>query len=152
MAVDAEAIWTALETRLREETGSFKTISRRRVAQLGVEQIPALFIFDDEGEEIPSTDAHAPGPAWKLTGDLAIFARTPDTDSAPTAKLNDLIKEVREALETQTTEVPFGRGYAQHYTNLGGAIDAMSIVKVEKGAGELSGTSVARLSVEILAR
>lgn len=154
-AIDTEAIWEALRERLEENTTSFQRVTRRRKLWTP-EECPVLMVLDDEGDEDLLSDPDAPGPVFRLSGDLIIQAKgqPADTDEKPTAALNALVKEVREALERKDTD-PLGsgsfsgRGHLQHYTNLAGRLRTFAITKVEKGAGELTGTSIARISIQM---
>lgn len=154
MAIDTETIWEALADRLKAGADGFSLVTRQRMTQIGIEQMPTLMILDDSGDEVPMTERDDPEPVWRLTGEIVIVTRPPgDVKATP---INSLISNVRGALERQGTDpvgaVGWGPGYVQHYTNLGGLIRVLSLVKVEKGAGEMSSTSVARLSIEMDAR
>jgi hypothetical protein len=145
MAVDMEAIWDALATRLQANASGFVTITRRR-KQFAIEELPALIVTDDSGDETV-IDAGSPEPQWRITGNIVVVAKTQpaDVDEKPAAALNDLVKSVRAALERQTSDA-IGMGLS-YYTDLDGAIDSLAIVKVEKGV--LDNQSVADITVEM---
>jgi len=152
-SIDTEAIWAALTDRLKENASGFNRVSRRR-RDWSIEECPVLMVLDDSGDEDPVSDPSAPAPVWRLGGELIILARTQDTDEQPTAKLNDLVKNVREALERKPTDpigsgAFYGNGHVQHYTNLGGLIREFSISKVEKGSGEATGKAVAKITIQM---
>jgi hypothetical protein len=145
MAVDMEAIWTALATRIEENTSGFVTFTRRR-RQFGIDELPALIVTDDSGDET-IIDPESPEPQWRVTGKIVVVTKTQpaDVDEKPGAALNDLIKNVREALERKDSDA-LGMGLG-HYTDLDGAIDSLAIMKVEKGV--LENQSVADITVEM---
>lgn len=146
MALDVDAIWEALSTRLATVDG-FKTRSRRR-AQYGVELLPALLILDDEGDEVLSREDGLP-PVTTLTGQIAIIAMVSAEDQKPTQKLNTLVRAVKAALERQEAD-PIGNeaGHLQYWTNLGGLVRSLEVVKVEKGAAE--GTLMPSATIQIV--
>lgn len=146
MAIDVEPLWAALAARLQANTSSFRAVLRRR-KPFSPEELPALIVTDDSGDETLISDPRDPEPQWRLSGEIIVAATTQprDADSKPTAALNDLVKEVRGALERKLTD-PVGRGRG-FYTDLGGLVSVLSIVKVEKGV--LENQSIAKVTVEM---
>ncbi len=154
MAIDVETIWAALFARVSAVPG-FTTYSRRR-RDWGLEQLPALLVLDDAGDETETDadDRAADGlpPTLRLTGEIVILGRTTDEDQQPTAKLNGLLKAVREALERQATD-PLGTGSfagagpGRYWTNLGGLVHSFQIPRVEKGDGSVTGQLGARMEI-----
>jgi hypothetical protein len=155
MATNSETIWVALFDRLAAQTTTFRGYARRKT-QWVPEQQPALELHD--GDEEPVDEHNGLPPGWKLTGQIAIFARTgtEDTDTSPTTPLNDAVHEVREALEWSATAdadvsgaaYP-GRGHLQHWTNLGGRIRSLSVGRVDKGEGAGAGQAMATMEISI---
>lgn len=148
MALDVEPIWTALAARLADKTTSFVAVARRRpLGPFAPEQLPRLLVLDDQGNETLIGDPDDPAPVWRLSGEIVIVAKAQpaDVDDKPTATLNDLVREVRTALEREPADsVANVRG---PYVNLGGAVDRLAIVQVAKGVYE--GQLVAKLDVEM---
>ena len=151
MAVDIESIWQALYDRIESKCPEFVTVTRRRRMDFGMEELPAALILDDNGDETPSREDDDLPPAWVLTGEVILWARDPGpTDEKPTAKLNDLVRSVRSALERQASESTTGtRGAVQFYTNLGNRVRKFAITRVEKGAGEVTGKAIAKITLEM---
>jgi hypothetical protein len=154
MAIDVEAIWAALFARVSTVPG-FTTYSRRR-RDYGLELLPALVVLDDAGDEVEvdmETRVVDGLPAsLRLTGEIVILTETSNEDLRPTAKLNGLLKAVREALERQPADAlgsgPFaGDGPERYYTNLGGLIYSLQILRVEKGDGSVTGQVGARMDI-----
>ena len=151
MATNLETVWEALFAWLRAETTSFKSFARRS-KQWGLEQLPALELYDN-GDETPTDEDGLP-PLWKAAGEIVIVAKIEDADEAPTAHLNDLIHEVREALERKATDAAAsgatGPSATQHWTNLGIDGLSLSVGRVEKRSlGEQTGLAVAIIAIEI---
>lgn len=159
MAIDTEAIWADLFARLENSIAGVKTYARKR-RDYGIEEMPALLVLDDAGDEF-AVDPNARAgdglpPAWKLTGEIVVLARTEDSDAKPTAALNTLVKAVRERLERQPTDplgtgAFYGRSHVQFYTNLGGKLLSFQILKVEKGSGTITGQAAATIEIEMVA-
>lgn len=151
-APDIEAVWAALYERLKDRVPEIKTFSRRRF-EPGLEQYPVLYLLDDDSESIED----GPEPRYTATGLIAIADRVPGkigaSDSSMTGNLNALIRSVRDALERQPDEIDetgaayFGQGHAQHYTNLGGLVESLSLGNVEKGAMEKTEAPFAQMPV-----
>lgn len=144
MALDSNAIWAALAQRIADNASGFNRVSRKR-RDWGLEEHPVCMVLDDSGDEVLLSDSDDPAPVWSLAGEIVILARAKDTDEAPVAPLNDLKRSVIEALERRPTD-PIGNGLS-HYTDLGGLIRVLSVARVEKGAGALTGQAIARISV-----
>lgn len=148
MALDSEAVFDALAARLSDELGStVKSVSRRFRAQYVADELPAVIVADDEGSEDLTDDAADPGPLWRLSAEVWILARTVETDAAPTTQLNGLVLAVRNALERKAGDVPNPFGRMEFYTSLGGLVHSLSIQRIEKGSGALTGTAVAQLTI-----
>lgn len=146
MAAPVETIWETLAARFEGIEG-FRTVSRRR-REYGIEEMPALLVLDDDGDEVLASEPDDPLPSWRLSGELIVLARsTPETERSG-GSLNELVQAVREALERKASD---SAGYdpGSFYWDLGG-LGSVSITKVEKGSGEQSGQSVARMYVEIV--
>lgn len=153
MALDVEAIWADLFSRLETVEGA-KTVTRRRIMEPSPEQCPAIMLLDDSGDEVANADEDGLPPLWGISGEIVIVTRS-RPDVAPSTALNVLIKAVRTALERTPSEAvgtgPFyGNGHLQHYTNLGGKVRMLRIGRVEKGSlGENTGQAVAKLTIEM---
>lgn len=152
MALDSEAIWSALHSRLQSSLASLASdvasVERRRKAQYTDAQLPAVVLSDDEGTEDLASDPDAPDPVWRLSGVIDVYARAKETDTSPTTQLNDLVTAVRAALEFDPAldAVQFGR-VVEHYTTLGGLVRTLAITRVEKGMGALTGKPTAQLTI-----
>ena len=152
MALDVESIWTAIEDRLREKLAdSVKSVSRRVRGQYVEVELPVVVIRDGDGAEDLISDPDDPRPVWRISGDLWIFARVVETDTATTTQLNAVIKAVREAFAFDPATDLF-HGRLTHYTNLGGAIRVLSIAKVEKGTGDVTGMPTAQMTITMETR
>lgn len=151
MALDVEAIWTALTERLRERVAGIKDFARRPRHQYTTQELPVVIVRDDEGQEELISDEDDPGPVWRLTGEIQIHARTGDLDASPTTQLNDLIKATRTALEFDPSLDPY-QGRISHYTTLGGRVRVLAVQKVEKGMGALTGQPMAVITLTMEAQ
>lgn len=152
MAIDTNAIVEALLSRIRDNVPEIGSYARKR-KEWGFEELPALEIYE-RGETAIDSDDFNP-PAWRVSAEVVIIAKADDTSNAPFAPVNDLVKKVREALETKDTDRDIdgcafpGVGHTQHYTTLGGLLRSLTIVDVEKGLGDKSGEPTAKLSIEM---
>ena len=149
MALDSNAIWDTLRARLADNTSGFTTVTRKR-RDWGLESHPVLMVLDDSGDETLITDRDDPSPMWRLTGEIVLLIRNaapenPGDEFAET--VNALKQNVMGALERQLGD-PIGNGLS-HYTDLGGLVRVLSVTKVEKGTGQLTGQAVVRISLEM---
>jgi hypothetical protein len=150
MALDSEAIFDALTTRLRESlAGTVRSVERRRRPQYTEVELPCVVVADDEGQEALASAPDDPAPIWVLGCDVEVYARTVETDASPTTQLNDLVRAIRTALEFSVADdasALYG-GRMEHYTSLGGRVRALAITRVEKGMGALTGKPTAQLTL-----
>ena len=149
MALDSEAIWSALLTRLEAGAAGFLRYSRRR-RDWGLEEHPVLMLLDDSGDELLISDRADPAPRWRLTGEIVILARNTDTESVTgsfPSDLNTLKRAVMTALERAVND-PVGNGLS-HYTDLSGLLASLTVTRIEKGLGDKTGQAVVRISLEL---
>lgn len=147
MALDAESIWEAVAARLKDRTSSFVTVTRKRRVNFAPEELPALMVLDDDGDETLIGEPDDPAPAWKLTGEIIVLIRAEAEADRPASMLNALVREIREALERQVTD-PAGDRWG-FYTDLDGAVQSLAVTRVEKSGAPLVGFPVAKVSLEI---
>jgi hypothetical protein len=152
MALDREAIWSALADRLLDVEG-VKKVVRRDKDFAAVEQ-PAILLMDED--EQPAEVQGLP-PARKLNASIVLYCRTSDTDPSPTTQINRLIAAVESALEWRVTDVDRpgasfpGRGHQEHFTNLGGLVTGFEIGPVKKFEGVRSGQAAALIPIAMTA-
>jgi hypothetical protein len=149
MALDSNAIWAALKSRMEDNVSGFTKFSRQR-REWGIEQHPVLMVLDDQGEETRLGEPDDPAPAWRLTGELilSIQNKAPESDGDEfPALVNELKTSVLTALERKVSD-PIGNGLS-FYTDLGGLVRSLSVSKVEKGTGERVGNAIVRISLEM---
>lgn len=150
MALDVEAIWTALAERLAEalRSAGVNEVVRRPKLQYVTEELPVVILRDDEGSEDLLSDPDAAKPIWRLGAEIQIHARAVETDAAPTSQLNALVRSVREALEFDAVRDATSMR-PTHYTTLGRLVRVLAITKVEKGIGALTGQPSAQVTITI---
>jgi hypothetical protein len=149
MALDSEAIWGALLTRLEAGAAGFLRYSRRR-REWGIEEHPVLMLLDDSGDELLISDRGDPSPRWRLTGEIIILARNTDAESLTgsfPSELNILKRSVMTALERAVND-PVGNGIS-HYTDLSGLLSSLSVTRIEKGIGDKTGQALVKISLEL---
>jgi hypothetical protein len=152
MALDREAIYTALFSRLSGLAG-FITTSRvwKHWDDVIPDEQPALFL--SQGNEMLSQQLHGMPPVWKLQPMVYIYCRH-DSDPAtiPGSTLNVLIQAVEGALERTPTEAtgPFG-GPNEWSTTLGGLCSYVKIDgQIVTDEGLLGEQAVCVIPLEIL--
>lgn len=144
MATDVEAIWTALLQRLRSETSGFVTFTRDPEIQYGIESYPVCEVVD--GDEEPSLDEDGLPPRLRLAGTIGIVVRSQGGDTAP-ARLNALVRSVREALERNADDAP---EWNRHWTDLGIPGLVLTLGRVQKMTmRKVAGEAWAKIEVEM---
>lgn len=154
MALDREAIYTALFERLKTECVSFSTFTRkdRTLAAFSTVKQPALVLFALDETVSPQPNMRA---SYTLNGAIVLLAKTAQTEESPETRLNALLLEVETALERKDADVDTSSmypGQERHWTNLGGLVARCWIsgrVDIEQGAE--SGQGMVRIPVEIIA-
>ncbi len=148
MAVSHEQIWIALLDRLKANAPSF-VVHSRQFRDWALEQLPALELMEGD-TETPIAQEGGLLLGWKLSGDIQIVAReVPGSELArsPMSGLNDLLAEVRTALEWDPTLDSGSR--PARFTTLGHRIELFTIGPVTKGGGNLTGQVVAKFPIEM---
>jgi hypothetical protein len=105
MALDQEAVYSALYDRLRSQVSGLKFTSRRDLAfsQIAQAQQPAMIVIAQDGT---GNRQFAVPTIWTMRAKVIFFARQP-TDPTLTVEstLNGLIKKLDAALQRQVGEV-----------------------------------------------
>jgi hypothetical protein len=153
VATNLETIWAAVAQRLADETTSFGNHVSRRERQWGMDQLPAIELYDN-GDEDDIGDEEDPRPLWQATGEILILAHTPASAESPTTQLNNLIYEVRTALERKPTDSvgsgPRASSPVGFWSNLGIQGLSISIGRTVKGsAGEKTGIAMAKMEITV---
>lgn len=156
MATNPDTIWAALRDRLEQRATSFRKVVRYSRNDWALESMPVLEIRED-GDETAETmpDGSTLPPRWTHRGELAAIIHTAKDDMLsvpPMTQLHNLVHEIRTALERQTND-PQGSGEyrsdaGNHWTNLGGLVESMTVGPVKKGVGSGAGTGMATIAIE----
>lgn len=147
MATDVEAIWTALEERIRSRVTDLTTVTRDPSLQYGIEEYPVCAI--SEGDEVPSLDEDGLPPRLTLEGTIAIVVRADKSSKGVTAtKVNALVKAVREALERDVSEDHAESN--RHWTDLGFPGLVLTLGRLRKmTSGRAAGEAWAEFDVTV---
>lgn len=158
MAVNREAIFAALFTRLQSITGlAYTSRIWRGESELGaITEQPALVLV--KGDERMVSQPRGLPPRWELSAVVILVARVTEADPsiAPSTILNGLLTQLEEKLQRSPTEAAGASPiYANnpdlmYGTTLGGLCTSVQFagdITIDEGAVSLQGLAIAPLTI-----
>lgn len=145
MAVDREAIYTALSARLATALSGSATFSRRVKHWSQVDAAQQPYICIGQGDEAGEGMTGLP-TKWRLHATVYVYVHD-TSDAGPAARLNSLVTSVERALEWQVGDT---RSKPGSTGNLGGLVEMVRVTSVETDEGALGDQGVCVLGLEIL--
>jgi hypothetical protein len=149
MALDREAIASALFARLKAQVSAAKTFTRKdddpRSFPSELHPVLILRCAGEDPEQAPGRPAKVP-----LHYVVKVYARNLDSEASPDTQLNQVLQQVDAALERQSDEAPWPN--EPFHTTLGGLVQhAWLGAPVDFYQGEHSNEAMLVLAVEALA-